>query len=98
MDRQCVVNWLNEVYFTPSRAFSEYTDDELKMFAHDALAMMKEQEAVEPGIAQYVDGIFATCGNCKKKLWKMIGLEFVVNPDEMPRFCPHCGRSVKWDG
>ena len=58
---------------------------------------LKEQEAVEPGIAQDVDGIFATCGKCKKKIWKMMGLEFVVNPDEMPRFCPQCGQAVKWD-
>lgn len=61
-----------------------------------ALELLKEQEAVEPGIAQAVDGIYATCGNCKKKLWKIMGLEFVVNPNEMPRFCQHCGRKVKW--
>lgn len=46
MDRHCVLNWLNEVYVTPSRAFLAYTDDELKMFAHDALVLLKEQEAV----------------------------------------------------
>ena len=44
MDKRCVLNWLNEVYFTPSRAFNEYTDDELKMFAHDAIVLLKEQE------------------------------------------------------
>ena len=44
MDRQCVMNWLNEVYVTPSRAFSEYTDEELKMFAHDAVFFLKELE------------------------------------------------------
>lgn len=43
MDRRCVLNWLNEVYVTPSRAFNEYTEDELKMFAHDALVLLKEQ-------------------------------------------------------
>ena len=43
MDRRCVMNWLIEVCVTPSRAFSEYTDDELKMFAHDALVFLKEQ-------------------------------------------------------
>lgn len=46
MDRRCVVNWLNEVYVTPSRAFDEYTEDELKMFAHDALVLLKEQETI----------------------------------------------------
>ena len=59
--------------------------------------LLKKQDAVVPGIEQDADGIFATCGNCKIKLWKMMGSEIVVNPDEMPRFCPHCGRSVKWN-
>lgn len=44
MDRRCVLNWLNEVYVAPSRAFDEYTEDELKIFAHDALAILEEQE------------------------------------------------------
>lgn len=48
MDKCCVLNWLNEVYVTPSRAFDEYTEDELKMFAHDALVLLKDQEAVKP--------------------------------------------------
>ena len=47
MDRQCVMNWLNEVYVTPSRAFDEYTEYELKMFAHDALVLLKEQKELE---------------------------------------------------
>ena len=63
----------------------------------DIKNLLKELEAVEPGIAQDVDGIFATCGNCKKKLWKIMGLEFVINPNEMPRFCQHCGKAVKWE-
>jgi hypothetical protein len=46
MDRRCVINWLNEVYVTPSRAFDEYTEDELKMFAYDALVLLKEQETI----------------------------------------------------
>lgn len=46
MDRRCVLNWLNEVYVTPSRAFDEYTEDELKMFAHDAIVLLEEQETV----------------------------------------------------
>jgi hypothetical protein len=45
LDRRCVLNWLNEVYVTPSRAYCKYTDDELRMFAHDALVLLNEQEA-----------------------------------------------------
>lgn len=59
--------------------------------------LLKRQEAIAPGITQDVDGIFATCVDCKKKLCKMMGSEFVVNPDEMPRFCSHCGQAVKWE-
>ena len=47
MDRRCVMNWLNEVYVTPSRAFLRYTDDELKMFAHDALVLLNEHGETE---------------------------------------------------
>ena len=68
MDKQYVMNWLNEVYVTPNKAFSEYTDDELKMFAHDALALLKEQEEI---IEQYkkADGFLAIHG------WKWEGGE-----------------------
>ena len=94
MDREKVISWVEGLAEDDWRLF--HSDSEVQNIAKSALALLKEQEPVEPGIAQDVDGIFATCGNCKKKLWKMMGLEFVVNPDEMPRFCPHCGRSVKW--
>lgn len=51
MDKHCVLNWLNEVYVTPSRAFDEYTEDELKMFAHDALVLLHDKEyADQPNI------------------------------------------------
>lgn len=42
MDKRCVLNWLNEVYAAPSRAFDKYTEDELKMFAHDTLVLLME--------------------------------------------------------
>lgn len=61
MDRRCVINWLNEVYVTPSRAFSEYTDDELKMFAHDALVLLKEQEAEIRQLRLALDIVKGTC-------------------------------------
>lgn len=44
MDKRCVLNWLNEVYVSPSRAFDKYTEDELKMFAHDAIVLLFQQE------------------------------------------------------
>ncbi len=52
MDRQSVLNWLYKVYVTPSRAFDEYTDDELKMFAHDAIVLLEEQQKLIDEITQ----------------------------------------------
>ena len=92
MDRRCAMNWLYEVYITPSRAFSEYTDDELKMFAHDALVLLKEQEAVEP--VKHIDkidehGRFIVWWGCPV-------CNFLLNGKET-KFCGGCGRSVKWE-
>ena len=87
MDRQCVMNWLNEVYVTPSRAFSKYTDDKLKMFAHDALVLLKEQEAAtikktkEHGFGVY-GGICPKCRNWIQSAHS---------------FCGFCGQEVKWE-
>ena len=50
----------------------------------DALALLKEQEAVEPK-KQIEETEWIVCGHCNGHIihkWK---------------FCPSCGRSVKWD-
>ena len=58
----------------------------------EALALLKEQEAVEPIKMQRMDDNFSffvpyyLCGNCKYEL---------VGKDVM--FCSHCGKSVKWE-
>lgn len=44
MDRKCVLDWLNKVYISPSYSYSEYTDDEIRIFAHDALVLLLEKE------------------------------------------------------
>ena len=40
MDRICVINWLNKVYVSPSQAFDEYSEEELRMLARDALILL----------------------------------------------------------
>ena len=59
----------------------------------DTLELLKEQEPVEPilvGVNTWI------CGECGALLgWEEFtqpGLELVEN-----RFCPHCGRRVKWN-
>ena len=87
MDRRCVMNWLNEVYVTPSRAFSEYTDDELKMIAYDALVLLKEQEAKT---GYWID----SAGNDKCSI---CGTEYSdLYPDYgNTHFCPNCGAKME---
>ena len=47
--------------------------------------LLKEQEAVEPRRIDGKRNHFIKCGNCNYDL--MTGF----------KFCPHCGRAVKWE-
>lgn len=57
----------------------------------DALALLKEQEAVEPYITgrgetfETAETWWYACGNCHEAL------------DVNDKYCRHCGRSVKWE-
>ena len=93
LDRQCVLNWLYQVYCNPSSAFSSYLDDELKEFAHDAIALLKEKEPVEP-IYDVLHGAYH-CGNCKRRIILVESKEDRGRLEN--KYCFHCGRSVKWE-
>ena len=58
-----------------------------KMIINNAIAMLKEQEAVEPIPYHRSDGtIFKyECRKCRTKIFKM------------DLFCRHCGKAVKWE-
>ena len=58
----------------------EFCENELH---REALALLKEQEPVEP-----IYGLHGErhCGNCRNSLWV-----------SGQRFCASCGRAVKWD-
>lgn len=51
----------------------------------DILALLKEQEAVEPTIDEYGN---KRCGSCGYKLQSIADQDL---------FCCKCGRSVKWE-
>lgn len=51
----------------------------------DALALLKEQEAIEPRRINGKRNHFIQCGNCNYDL--LTGY----------LFCPHCGKAVKWN-
>lgn len=87
MDKRCVLNWLYEFYIAPSRAFDEHTEEELKMFAHDALVLLKEQEQTSP---TWIQGK-AYCGRCSQRLPRK-------SVDRETNYCSYCGQAVKWDG
>jgi len=57
----------------------------------DALALLKEQEAVKPkkendGNPEPCTSWWYVCGDCGRYI------------DPHDRFCRHCGREVDWDG
>jgi len=59
--------------------------------------LLTDLEPKVPGISQDAEGIWSTCGQCGRKIWQLMGLQFVLNPDLMPRFCPFCGKKVNWN-
>ena len=61
--------------------------------ARDALALLKEQEAVKPR----VDIDTWVCGNCGARIERqsMIGPNVLIS--ETLDVCPNCWKKVKWD-
>lgn len=59
----------------------------------DALALLKEQEPVEPS----VDVDTYVCPNCGHRLEHQGMLGDNVIFDEQYNFCPACGKAVKWE-
>lgn len=89
MDRRCVWGWLNEVYRHPTVAFNTYSDEQQIEFAHDALVLLKDKEAVEPTLIRegrnkyYNDYVCPRCDN-----------EVVYDQN----YCSECGVQFLWEG
>ena len=87
-DRKKVIKEYEE-FVDKYECFSSSDDYVLEM--HKAvLALLKEQEAVEPrkendGVPQPWTSWWYVCGDCGQEI------------DYHDRFCRWCGRSVKWD-
>lgn len=64
--------------------------------AAGVLALLREQKPVEPDIGQVVDGVYAVCANCRYSL-KLLFDAGGPKIGYSPKFCPECGRKVKWD-
>lgn len=89
IDREKVIKQLDEIghyFFDIYRKEDDREEGCLALdradVVADAIALLKEQEAVKPieGYGYYI------CGICKQPL-----------KGESRKFCPECGRKVKWD-
>ena len=92
MDREKVIKGLEETKIMLDKAVNRGGEmsvmEAYKCFNYvfDALALLKEQEAVEPEKEHSGSGItwWNVCGNCKT----------AINPND--KYCHECGRAVKW--
>jgi len=55
-----------------------------------------QQEPETPGMMQDADGIWCVCKGCGEKLWRMFGETVCMDKDRLPKFCPQCGKPVRW--
>ena len=79
-------------YEAERRKITLVTSEDHCPILDDALALLKEQETENTGRCR----IFQ-CQKCG------FGIDDIFVTDEekyqvVPRYCPNCGRSVKWDG
>ena len=96
MDREKVIKDIEECLSASCRGYRPrlscpYNDEEWDIM-HDALALLKEREAVKP----YIDIDEAKCPICKVKLTRQELLGDDVLFEDFFDYCPHCGRKVKW--
>lgn len=91
-DRDKVIKGLELLAHWPDGLIFQDKEKWIKPCCERAVAMLKEQEAVEPIKMQRMDDNFSffvpyfLCGNCRYEL---------EGKDVM--FCAHCGRKVKWN-
>ena len=73
---------------------AETRDGYVRDCINDALALLKEQEAVEPVLDEQTGRIWL-CGNCGS----YVGFEDndPHDPNEFDKFCRDCGRPVLWE-
>lgn len=60
--------------------------------AKEILELLKEQEAVKPILVKLYPHDVYRCGNCGH-----CAVGTTVPKTYRPKYCPECGRKVKWD-
>ena len=91
MDREKVVNglyWVINDIEENGHYQIEYYAEKIR----DALALLKEREPVEPDTDS--EGT-CSCGNCDETVgYYPVGCN---TPQKFCKFCPECGKPVKWE-
>lgn len=101
-DRKQTINCLNEIaeYFRECRMNTSFASEaenhffELQSAAYDAAEMLMKQEPVKPTPHMFPIGMYdamATeylCGDC--------GCGLTLNDRWRMKYCPECGKAVKW--
>ncbi len=62
--------------------------------------MSKFKKSIKPNLIQDADGIWCACGKCSNKLKPILTVtnsQIKMNADQFPKYCPSCGRKVKWE-
>lgn len=82
------MSWLEGLAQQDWRMF--HSDSEVQIIAEHALAMLKEQEAVEPKKGWFLNDLNIPeehwyCGKCDEEL---VG---------KGKYCANCGQAVKWE-
>ena len=92
MDSEKVIKGLNEIgtFITGRLEYGQAKN--LLEFLDEAIAMLKEKEAIKP----YIDIDEAKCPICKVKLTRQELLGEDVLFEDFFDYCPSCGRKVKW--
>lgn len=87
-DREKVIEKLKAMHDFLGVGLSSQTQvfEEDQKILEDAIAMLKEQDAVKPKKADNPEESEYCCGICGYPLWL----------DEF--YCAHCGRRIGWEG
>ena len=90
-DREKIIKGLEETISYLRTRTSEVSERCIQ-YQREAIALLKEQEAVEP----YQHDAVWLCGNCEKEV---VGWDDDIDGKEYRYpFCRQCGKAVKWDG
>lgn len=81
------------------KQMSEPTNEYVVLWFSEAecvLALLKEQEAVEPTFRQGEDGVFVwACGSCGAYMYHIY--DGIDKAKEYAKYCRQCGKKVKWE-